>query len=91
VLGVAHFSSLFKKLDHLDMGKVLKIISYFPSLIEDNENRYLYKEAMKYELMDILLSSKRDKSLGPDGWIVEFYEDLFEILGETLLNVECYV
>jgi len=47
----------------------------------------LMEEVRKSELEEVLHSFQKDKSPGPDGWPVEFYLGLLELLGEDLLKV----
>lgn len=39
------------------------------------------------KLLEVVHSFQKDKSPGPDGWLVEFYLDLFEFLGKDLHKV----
>jgi hypothetical protein len=47
----------------------------------------MFKPVSKEELLHVLTTFKKDKSLGPDRWTVEFYLSFFELLGEDLLWV----
>ena len=44
-------------------------------------------EVTEEELKVALQSFQKDKSLGPDGWTIEFFTDLYEILGDDILKV----
>ena len=44
-------------------------------------------EVTKDEILDVLYSFHKDKSLGPDGQTIEFFLGSFEILGEDLMKV----
>jgi len=37
-----------------------------------------------WEVEEILKSMQRDKISGPDGWTVEFFQHLFDIIGDEL-------
>jgi hypothetical protein len=39
----------------------------------------------KSELWEVLNSFAKDKSLGPDGWTVEFFIHCFDLVGDDLL------
>lgn len=39
------------------------------------------------EIKDTLFQFSKDKSPGPDGWTIEFFMDLFDLLGEDLIKV----
>jgi len=66
---------------------MLKLISYFLRLIEEEDNCSLYNTVSKDELLPIISSFKKYKSLRLDGWTAEFFEDLFDIMGDDLLWV----
>jgi hypothetical protein len=66
-LGVAHFEKIYREPRHSKVVEMLKILSYFPSLVEDDDNREFYKEISQEELFATISCFKRDKS--PDsGW-----------------------
>lgn len=44
----------------------------------------MYEEVTKDEPLTILSTFYKDKSRGLDGWIVDFFLGLFEILGDAL-------
>jgi hypothetical protein len=84
-LDVNHYSNLFKEPTQSKMAEILKLIFLFPQLIEEEDNRALFQEISKEELLAIISSFKRDKSLGPYDWNVEFFKDFFDIVGFDLL------
>lgn len=45
------------------------------------------EEASDEELKEVLQSFQKDKSPRPDGWTIELFLDLFDLLGEDLLEV----
>ena len=51
----------------------------------DNEN--LYKEVSKEDLLKVLHYFQKYRSLGPEGWTIEFFMDFFNLLGEDPLWV----
>eukprot|EP01018_Ginkgo_biloba_P022601 Gb_35090 [translate_table: standard] len=55
--------------------------------IEKVNNQMLMEEVSKDELQIVLTSFKKDKSLGPDGWTIEFYSGFYDLLEEDLLRV----
>ena len=65
----------------------LKFIRLFPSFISAEESESFTCQISSAEVEAALKSFKKDKSLGPDGWPVEFYLDFFEILGPDLVKV----
>ena len=55
--------------------------------MEEEDNISLMKEVTEGELKEVLQSFQKDKILGLDGWTIEFFIDLFELLGGDLLRV----
>lgn len=49
--------------------------------MEDADNRDLMEEVFDDELKDALSSFQKDKSLGPDGWVVEFLQPSMKLWG----------
>eukprot|EP01018_Ginkgo_biloba_P002298 Gb_28324 [translate_table: standard] len=84
--GVQHFSDIFKEPDRSNIGEIIKVATYFPRMVSDKDNAYLFRVVTKEELV-VLNTLQKDKSPGPDGWSVEFYLDFFELLGDDLLRV----
>jgi hypothetical protein len=55
--------------------------------VDEEKNRELFLEVNEQELKETLHSFQKDKSLGPDGWPIEFYIGFYELLGVDLLQV----
>jgi hypothetical protein len=53
--------------------------------IEDNV--VIDRVVTKQEIWDILSQFSKDKSLGPDGWTVEFFTLFFDVVGDDLLDM----
>jgi hypothetical protein len=54
---------------------------------EEIEGDNLDSPCTKQEIWEVLKSFAKDKSLGPDGWIVEFFINFFDLVGDELLEV----
>jgi hypothetical protein len=66
---------------------MLKLISFLPKLVDEAENRELFREVTKEELRVVISSFSKDKSPGPNGWTTEFFGDFFDVVGTDLLRV----
>lgn len=86
-LGVDHFQSLFKAPAETSLVEIIQLAQTFPRFAEEEENSNLMEEVTLDELKGVMHSFQRDKSPGPDGWTIEFYEGFFELLGKDLLEV----
>ena len=69
------------------IAKVIRMAQMFPRFVDEAGNRDLMKEVSKEELKKVMGSFQKDKSPGPDGWTIDFFLDLFDILGKDLLQV----
>jgi hypothetical protein len=71
----------------LNPGEQVRVVALFPNMLIDLEVDALYKPVDKEELKKVLSNFKVDKSLGPDGWTMEFFKHFFDIVGEDLLEM----
>ena len=83
--GVNHFQHLFKALPQESIEEVIRMAQLFPHFVDEGGNLDLMKEVSEEELKQVMGSFQKDKSPGPDGWTIEFFLDLFEILGRDIL------
>jgi len=44
-------------------------------------------EVIEAKLKEVLHSFQKDKSPGPDGWTIEFFMGLYDILGQDILKL----
>ena len=69
------------------MAEIIQIAQLFPHFAKEGENVSLMEEVSMEELKEVIHSFQHDKSLGLDGWTIEFYLGFFELIGEDLLGV----
>jgi hypothetical protein len=50
------------------------------------DNQLLERPCTKVEILVVLKGFAKDKSLGPDGWMVEFFFFFFDLVGDDLLE-----
>jgi hypothetical protein len=72
-MGVQHFTSIFKEPKSSNINEIVKVASYFPRLISDEDNQTLFKEVSKDKFLIVLSSFQKDKSPSLDGWTIELY------------------
>ena len=83
---IQHFQDLFKAKDNIDVVEIVKIASFFPTKVSNEDNRMLMEEVSLNELKD-LMGQFKYKNLGPDGLPIKFYSSLFNILGNDIMSV----
>ena len=59
----------------------------FPGFVNEEDNHMLYEEVSEEEIKEVLFSFQKDKSPWPDGWTIEFFQELYEFLGKDILRV----
>ena len=62
----------------------------YPNMISSTDAPGLTQPVSLSEIESALRSFKKDRSLGPDGWPVEFYLFFFDLLGEELCTTVDY-
>ena len=67
--------------------EIMHIAQVFSLFVGVEENLALMEEVIEEELKMALQSFQKDKSLGPDGWTIEFFIELYELLGDDILKV----
>ena len=77
---------VFKEPDRANIEEILKVASYFPGLVGEEENGRMHTTVSREELLYALSSFKKDRSPGPNCWTVEFYIEFLDLLGEDLLR-----
>jgi hypothetical protein len=86
-LSTLHFKNLFKEEAHPQIEAILGIIRPFPRFAKEEDNRELMKEVQEEELKEIIFSFQKDKSPGPDGWSMDFFMGLYDLIGKDILKV----
>jgi hypothetical protein len=76
-----------KKPDRENIAETMKLTSFFPIFVLEDNNQILMEEVSKDELQSILAFFKKDKSLGPKEWTMEFFIEFYDILDENLIKV----
>ena len=85
LLGKQHFSSLFGDDKSTNIADQLRVIRLFPCMTSDDDIDCFLKPITIQKVEAVLRGFKKDKSLGPDGWSVEFFLDFFDLVGEDLV------
>jgi hypothetical protein len=82
-----HFKGFYKEQIAPSTSDQVRVVALFSNMLNDTEAEALYKPVEKEELKKVLSNFKVDKSLGPDGWTVEFFSHFFDLVGEDLLEM----
>ena len=86
-IGVAHFEQLYRDIEKVNIVKILKVVSYFTRLVQEEDNVRLYGQVTKEELLAVLNSFYKDKSPSLDRWTKELFIRFFDLFGDDLSRV----
>lgn len=53
--------------------KQMEFINLFPSTVNEEERDTMERSTSKEEVLEVLKALAKEKSLGPDGWLVELF------------------
>jgi hypothetical protein len=69
---------------HVDQANLARLFNRF---VTADDNAVIDRVITKQEIQDILSNFAKDKSLGLDGWTVEFFTLYFDVVGDDLLDL----
>lgn len=82
-----HFEKLYTKLNNLNLRAQMEVLQCMPCFFTDDDNEHIGRPVALDEVAIVLKKMAKDKSLGPDGWTVEFYTQFFDLLGNELVSL----
>jgi hypothetical protein len=65
----------------------VETVGLFDYIVKEDDVVLLDSPCTKVEIWEVLKSFAKDKSLGPDEWIVEFFIHFFDLVGDDLLEM----
>jgi hypothetical protein len=83
-VNVDHYKIIYRKLNKINIFEILQSISLFNRSLLDEQNDSLNVHVSEEELTKVINSFQSDKSLGLNGWTIEFFEGFFKEIGEYL-------
>ena len=72
-VGANHFSRLFMEDDRALVAQMMRMVSLYPSYVNEEKNVDLMEEITLGEQNESIYSMQKDKSHGPDGWPMDFF------------------
>lgn len=81
------FRGFFKDLGTSRIADQLQVIKLFPRLFSSEDSLSIGRPVTMAEIERVLKMCAKEKSLGPDGWTVEFYLGFWDILGADLCQL----
>jgi len=85
--GLEHFVDVYKEESTTTIVEVVKMATFFPSFVNEEENESLLEEVSKDELHEVLHSFQKNKSPCLDSWHVEFFMGFYDLNEGDLLRV----
>eukprot|EP00253_Pinus_taeda_P006377 PITA_06377 len=86
-LGTSHFRNIYRSPPGTNLVEIINVANHFPRFVNEEDTKELFAPVTTEELESTLKWFKKDKSPGQDGWTIEFYLALYELLGPDLLKV----
>jgi len=84
-MGKTHFQILFREVDENLIMEMLQVVQLFHRYVNEEDQDSLLDEVSLDELKEVLSTFQKDKSLGLDGWVVEAFMALFEMIGVDII------
>ena len=89
-MGQCHFANIFKDDNQTCLMEQIRVVLLYPNMISQDDAPCLTQPVTMTKIERALHSLKKDRSSGPNGWLVEFYLHFLDLLGVELLSaVDC--
>lgn len=86
-LGSTNFRNIYRNPPGINLAEIINVANHFPRFVNEEDTDELLEPVTSGELESTLKWFKKDKSLGLDGWTIEFYLAFYDLLGKYLLKV----
>ena len=86
-VAVEHFQKRFTAPPQCPTNEILVVLNLFLRMIKKEMQQDLMEEMSKEELNRTISSFQKGKSLGPDGFTLEFFLGFYESVKDDLLKV----
>jgi hypothetical protein len=63
------------------------MVGFFPIFVNEEDSRNLMEEVFEEELKEVLCNFQKEKIPGMDGWHVEFFLGLYDLIEKDILKV----
>jgi len=86
-IGKEYFQTLFKVDQRESMVDIVRMALFFPRFFGEEEKRSLIEEVLEEELKEVLHIFQKYKIIGPDGWTIEFFIGLYELIEVDIMHI----
>jgi len=83
----SHFKKTFSDNNSSIIEEQLNLLKVFPRLALDGDNLRMGLSVTLHEIEVVLKACAKEKSLGPDGWMVEFFIGFWDLIGTEVLEL----
>lgn len=80
------FSDLLCRDQSLDDDVQNSFLQNIPCLIDEQKNSFLTSIALNLEIRNVVLSFEGNKASGPNGFLVFFFQEFWDIVGKDVSN-----
>jgi len=86
-LGTCHLKNLFKSDGRVTIDAIVWMTLFSPMFVDKQDNMELIKEVTEEEIKHVLHSFQKDKIHGPDGWSMDFFVGIYDLIRKDILRV----
>jgi hypothetical protein len=86
-LAKSHLQNPLRANNQANITDVVRLAQFFPSFVNEEENRSLMVEVTDSELQEVLHNFQKNKCHGLDGWTVEFFLGFSDLIRKDILQV----
>ena len=83
---VNHFNMIFVEDERVSVAQMIRLIGHYPTYVNGQKKIEIVEEITLGMLEETIQSLQKDKSLGPDGWPVEFFEGFLDFFLNDLIK-----
>jgi hypothetical protein len=84
---VDYFQNVFKAQNNIYISYQLDVLRNYPRMFSKEEGSRLSKRVTLAKILKSIKGFKVSKSLGPNGWTIEFFLNFFYLLGNDILEM----
>jgi len=81
------FKKKYSRSNEVVFNDILWALDRVLKMFDQAKNEALFSPVTEKELFEIMKSFKKDKSLGPDGWSIDFFIHFFDLCKRDLLSM----
>jgi hypothetical protein len=86
-LGRGTSKIFLRKIIQITIADIVRMFGFFQIFVNEEDYKHLMEEVSEEELKEVLCSFQKNKSLGPNGWTIEFFLGFYDLIWKDILQV----